>query len=139
MFSIPKHGWVDISIGDWSDRSSYLTDPHLDMLDAFITLYGSYNPGAVYCDAEGWEYMIVLDHYAVHIIESKDSYKLYTIEKNIEDLAKECYYDILNNINEWSKWDTDEMTENEIKSNRAKIIRRLKQIRAIYMKRGTFL
>lgn len=139
MLSTPEYGWCDITIGDWSDRVSYLTNFPIDLLDGILNILKSGKPSVVYCDAEGWEYMIVLDHYAVHIIESKDSYKLYTIEKNIEDLAKECYYDILNNINEWSKWDTDEMTENEIKSNRAKIIRRLKQIRAIYMKRGTFL
>ena len=68
MFSVPKHGWVEISIGNWSDRSSYLTDPHLDILDAFITLYSTYNPGAVYCDAEGWEYIIVISFNDIFII-----------------------------------------------------------------------
>ena len=50
----------------------------------------------------------------------------------IEDFAVACYNDILKDINEWAKWDTDEMTENEIKGNRAKITRRLRLIKAIF-------
>ena len=128
MFSIPKHGWVDISIGDWSDRSSYLTDPHLDMLDAFITLYGSYNPGAVYCDAEGWEYIIVISFNDIFIIEQKDEDKLITLDVRTRDLCEEVIADIEGHLKDWSMWsysvDNEEdrvKDENEIKEKLAKL------------------
>lgn len=104
MFSIPKHGWVNISIGNWSDRSSYLTNPHLDMLDAFITLYGSYNPGAVYCDAEGWEYIIVISFNDVFVIEQKDENKLITLDVRTRDLCEEVIKDIEEHLYQWSCW-----------------------------------
>ena len=104
MFSIPKHGWVNLSIGDWSDRSSYLTDPHLDMLDAFITLYSTYNPGAVYCDAEGWEYIIVISFYDIFIIEQKDEDKLITLDVRTRDLCEEVMNDIEEHLYDWSLW-----------------------------------
>ena len=104
MFSIPKHGWVNLSIGDWSDRSSYLTDPHLDMLDAFITLYSTYNPGAVYCDAEGWEYIIVISFYDIFVIEQKDEDKLITLDVRTRDLCEEVMNDIEEHLYDWSLW-----------------------------------
>ena len=104
MFSIPKHGWVNLSIGDWSDRSSYLTDPHLDMLDAFITLYSTYNPGAVYCDAEGWEYIIVISFNDIFVIEQKDEDKLITLDVRTRDLCEEVMNDIEEHLYDWSLW-----------------------------------
>lgn len=139
MLSTPKYGWCDITIGDWSDRVSYLTNFHIDLLDGILNILKSGKPSIVYCDAEGWDYMLVLDHYVIHIIESKEKYKLYSIDMKIEDFAVACYNDILKDINEWAKWDTDEMTENEIKGNRAKITRRLRLIKAIFRTRGVYL
>ena len=104
MFSRPKHGWVNLSIGDWSDRSSYLTDPHLDMLDAFITLYSTYNPGAVYCDAEGWEYIIVISFNDIFVIEQKDEDKLITLDVRTRDLCEEVMNDIEEHLYDWSLW-----------------------------------
>lgn len=105
MFSIPKHGWVNITIGDWSDRASYLTNPHLDILDAFITLYSTYNPGAVYCDAEGWEYIIVIHFNDVFVIEQKDDNVLHTFDIRTRDLCEEVIKDIESHLYEWSLWD----------------------------------
>ena len=128
MFSVPKHGWVNISIGDWSDRSSYLTDPHLDILDAFITLYSSYNPGAVYCDAEGWEYIIVISFNDIFVIEQKDEDKLLTLDVRTRELMEEVIKDIETNIYEWSCWSlnvhSDEdrvIEENKIKDKISKL------------------
>lgn len=128
MFSIPKHGWVNISIGDWSDRSSYLTNPHLDILDAFITLYSTYNPAAVYCDAEGWEYIIVISFNDIFVIEQKDDNVLYTFDIRTRDLCEEVMKDIEEHLYEWSCWsyrigDEEERLEdeNEIKEKLSKL------------------
>lgn len=105
MLSKPEYGWCDISICDWKDRASYLTDPHLDLLDAFIGLFKSRKSQVVDCDAEGWEYKIVIDFFEVHIIESKEGYKYYSFDIGAGYLASELIKDIEKNIEEWSKWD----------------------------------
>ena len=114
MLSIPKHGWVNISIGDWSDRASYLTDVHIDILNALINLLQNRKVSSVYCDAEGWEYIIVFDFYRVYIIEDKEEEpKLYHFDMSVKDLAIEVYKDIKENLYAWSLWDY--IVENEEK------------------------
>ena len=106
MLSVPQYGWVEISLGDWKDRASYLTNIPHDLLDSFINVLGHPGcPAAVSCDAEGWEYILVFDWYTSYIIESKDEEKLYVIDKKLIDLAEELYSDISNNIVAWSTWD----------------------------------
>lgn len=123
MFSIPKHGWVNISIGDWSDRSSYLTDPHLDTLDALIQFFRNNTPTAIHCDAEGWEYLIVFNWYEIFVIEQKDENKLFSFDINVRDFANEVIKDIEEHLYDWSLWSysvSEEKdrkdAENEIKS-----------------------
>lgn len=138
MFSVPKHGWVNISIGDWSDRSSYLTDPHLDILDAFITLYSTYNPGAVYCDAEGWEYIIVISFNDIFVIEQKDADRLLTLDVRTRDLMEEVIKDIEEHLYDWSCWslnvsnDADRVKEEEKIKNK---IAKLREVVVEYDKR----
>lgn len=112
MLSVPKHGWVNITIGDWTDRASYLTDVHLDILDALILHFENYVPACAKCDAEGWEYIIVFDHTETHIItdkaESDDiSHKYMVFNIPVRALAEEVYSDILANIRDWSEWNLD--------------------------------
>ncbi len=108
MLSVPKHGWVNISIGDWSDRASYLTEVHLDILDALINLFGNRKVSSVYCDAEGWEYIIVFDFYNIYIIEDKEENpKLYHFDMSAKGLAEEVYKDISEHLYDWSLWSYD--------------------------------
>ena len=131
MFSVPKHGWVEISIGNWSDRSSYLTDPHLDILDAFITLYSTYNPGAVYCDAEGWEYIIVISFNDIFIIEQKDNDKLITLDVRTRDLMEEVIKDIEEHLYEWSCWSLNVDSEEDRLKEENKIKEKLSKLREV--------
>jgi hypothetical protein len=107
MLSVPKHGWVDVSVGNWHSRASYLTDLPNELLDALIAKLQSWTPTCVKCDAEGWEFIIVFDSHDVHIIESKNYYRLISIEKNIYEVAEEVYKDISEHLYEWSLWDYD--------------------------------
>ena len=118
MLSIPEYGWVNISIEDWEDRASYLTDPHLDLIDAFITLFNDKKITAVNFDAEGWEYKIVFDFYSVYIIDEKeDKPKLYRFDHSATMLAEELYKDISQNLYAWSVWDcVIEKEEDRIKN-----------------------
>lgn len=108
MLKKPKDGWSKITIGNWSDRCSYINNVPIDLLKAFINLYKYRNPTTVKFDAEGWEYIIVFDFYEIHIItEKNDEYILKTIPCNINNLTNELVNDILLNIKEWVNFDED--------------------------------
>lgn len=107
MLSTPKYGWVDLSICDWKDRASYLTDVPNNLLDSLIFSFESRNPASVSFDAEGWEYIIVFDWNITYIIESQDNNELICIDRGLISLANEIYNDISKDIDEWAKWDYD--------------------------------
>ena len=123
MLSVPQYGWVDISIEDWKDRASYLTDVPHDLLDKFNNMFEKHgSPVAVGFDAEGWEYIIVFDWYTTYIIESKDTEKLYVFDKCFIEFAEEVYDDISSHIVEWSNWDYNVESE-EIRLNEEKVLK----------------
>ena len=80
MLSKPKYGWADITIGDWSDRCSYLTDVPFQLLEAMCRSCKNHEPVAAKFDAEGWEYTIIFDWLETHIIIEKDGFELNTKE-----------------------------------------------------------
>lgn len=116
MLLNPKHGWVKVEIGDWSDRASYLTDVPLDILDALIHSYQTGLPAAVKFDAEGWDYIIVIDNYETYIIDypyrtdeeymasEDDKQVLSTVEIFKDDLAKEFLKDVESDWDAWVNW-----------------------------------
>lgn len=72
MLSKPEHGWADITIGDWSDRCSYLDDVPIALLSEISCVLETHCPRVLKFDAEGWEYLIVFDDYETHIICRSD-------------------------------------------------------------------
>ena len=104
MLTKPKHGWVDVELGDFSDRASYLTDIPHDCLDAFTQALKNNEPVVIYFDAEGWDYHLVSSYYDSYIILDKDSLQVFRIEKNYKDLAKELIEDIEKYIDDWADW-----------------------------------
>lgn len=130
MLSVPKNGWVNISLNDWEDRASYLTDVHLDILDSLICFLKKRKSLVVYCDAEGWEYYIIFDWFSTYILTLKDTTDVTIIDKCIEDIAKEVYEDISKNIDAWSMWDLD-TDEKIIKKNKDRISRKLKVLKSL--------
>lgn len=130
MLSIPEYGWVDVSIGNWIDRASYLTDPHLDLMDAFINLLNNKKVSAVNFDAEGWEYIIVLDLYSSYVIDSKEERpQLYNFDISANILAEELYKDISNNLYKWSVWDCVVETEKIRLEKEVEIKNKLQELR----------
>lgn len=75
MLKEPKHGWSQITIGNWSDRCSYLDDVPFLLLEGMEGVCRTGNPVVAKFDAEGWEYLIVFDVYedAVYGLHTKDA------------------------------------------------------------------
>lgn len=114
MLSKPRHGWSEITIGDWSDRCSYIDDVPFMLLETMEESCRVNKPVAVKFDAEGWDYIIVFDQFETHIISThinalsfdEDNYFSYhTIEVDRDELAKELISDIRKYIDHWTKWD----------------------------------
>ena len=134
MLTNPEFGWVNVSIGDWSDRASYLTDVPLDILDAFIESYRSFQPATIMFDAEGWEYIIIADDihtYVIDYLHPIDKYpflKIFDIHK--EDLMREFIDDIDRDYDAWVRWVfTDD--ENDILKRKEELDKKLKTLREL--------
>ena len=116
MLENPKHGWVNIHLGDFCDRASYLTDVIDDILEALIHVLDTGMPSAVYFDAEGWEWYIVFTWYETFIIDYPyrtdeeymnsvdDKPELTVIDRRCEDIAKEVLNDFKKDYGEWMHW-----------------------------------
>lgn len=104
MLDKPYYGWTEISISTWKERASYLTDVPHDFLDAFNRLFKTRKPQCIYCDAEGWDYIIVFSFNEVYIIESKEKEILYSFEVNICSLSEELIKDMQDYIDLWVRW-----------------------------------
>lgn len=113
-------GWGHISIGDWSDRCSYLDDVPYALLDAVEETVRTGHKTVHEFDAEGYEYTIVFGTVETYIISNKDdgTFSLVVIETNIYELAKELTDDIRSNLDAWAKWPGD-ISEDEISERKA--------------------
>jgi len=111
MLTKPKHGWTNLQINDFTERASYLTDIPNDCLDAFIYALEKNKPAVIFFDAEGWDFHLVTTHYQSYVIVDKDEAKVYVIEKDIKELAKELYNDINDNFEDWLEWDMYDTVE----------------------------
>lgn len=106
MLATPKHGWSQITIGNWTDRCSYLNDVPTLLLEALELTCRTHRPAAVAFDAEGWEYTIVFDDFATHVISDNcdEGYIYSSVEVKPADLAKELIADIRRDIDGWADW-----------------------------------
>ncbi|MEG1564711.1 MAG: hypothetical protein RR365_13440 [Bacteroides sp.] len=120
MLIEPKYGWVTVSIGNWMDRASYLTDVPIDALDAFISSYNRWQPATIKFDAEGWEYIVVIDDYETYIIDYFHDGNLYdkpvltTVKISKGELAKELVNDIQSHFDEWVNWCSNDSGTEEL-------------------------
>lgn len=105
MFSKPKNGWCTITIGEWSDRCSYLDDVPFMVLEGLEESCRTHKPVAAKFDAEGWEYIIVFDWLETHIISDiGGKYELVTVDVNRDELALQAISDIRRDIDGWASW-----------------------------------
>ena len=104
MFSKPRYGWSDVSLGNFKGRCSYLTDVPVDILNAFINAIKYDLPASVFFEEEGSEFILVSSLYNTYIISDRKETKLYQSEVSIFELAKEIISDIDTNLDEWIDW-----------------------------------
>lgn len=105
MLRKPRHGWSTITIGDWSDRCSYVDDVPFMLLEALEESCRTFKPVAVEFDAEGYEYIIVFNSYETHIISNKDDTYTHTcVPIGRNKLAKELIDDITADLDDWAWW-----------------------------------
>lgn len=106
MLATPKHGWSQITIGDWSERCSYLDDVPYMLFEAIEAVCRTHCPSAVKFDAEGWEYILVFDDYTIYVISDKcdDGYIYTSIDVKVSDIAKELIEDVRRDIDSWALW-----------------------------------
>lgn len=115
MFRNINCGWVTVDLGSFSDRASYLTDIPVDMLESLIHSYEKGVPAVIKFDAEGWEYIMVIDDFCTYIIDEScrndneclngDGKKLLTtveISKNV--IVGEILMDIIHDLDDWVMW-----------------------------------
>lgn len=138
MLSEPINGWCNINIGNWSDRASYLTDVPNDILQCVIEVLDREHScsGSIHCDAEGWDYYILLTYRKAYIIEEKDESELIGVDINIFKLAQEVCADIEENIEKWVYWDcnSDLYTEEDVKIERDKLLKKIAKIKELLEK-----
>jgi hypothetical protein len=115
MIETPKYGWSKITIGDWSDRCSYIDDVPFKLLETIESAVRIRRPVSVKFDAEGWEYIIIFDMRKIHIVTNdfNSDYKYDTIEISLTDIAKDLIADIRKDLDAWSEWGFN-MSEDEI-------------------------
>ena len=141
MLERPSCGWVDVHLGDFCDRASYLTDVIYDVLEALIQILecnGSAS-ASVYFDAEGWEWYMVFTWYETFIIDYPyrtdeeymnsvdDKPELTVIDMRIEDIAKEVIKDFEKDYDEWISWNPEGESEERTKELEG-MIEKLKKI-----------
>ena len=130
MLSKPKHGWSEITIGDWSDRCSYIDDVPFNLLEALEKSCRTHRPVAVKFDAEGWDYIVVFDQFETHIISTNpndvdvyfSNFDYHTIEIDRDKLAKELIADIRRDIDDWTHWDYRDHTEDYLSERKKDLL-----------------
>lgn len=111
MLAKPNAGWSEITIGNWSDRCSYLDDVPILLLDTMIRLLKNPNkPQLIEFDAEGYGYIILFKSHEAFVITEKDTTELTQIYLGHGDpitvrrLARELAKDIRTELDGWTRW-----------------------------------
>jgi len=134
MFTKPESGWADFTIGDFTDRASYLHDIPFDVLNAIIDSVMTWQPIIFKLDAEGWENIIVIDNYDTHIINDKNEsgFQLISIVIKKNDLISEIINSINSNIDEWASWGYKDRNSKNIVDRKEMLLMKISEIKRLY-------
>ena len=116
MLSKPENGWSKLTIGDFTQRVSYINDVPLKLLDAIDYTIRTSLASTVEFDTEGYDFLITFTITHMHIIlQTKDDYEYQKFDRTIFDISKEIISDIRENLIEWAEFkfsvDKDEVQE----------------------------
>lgn len=131
MLSNPKHGWCDFQIGDFKGSPSYLTMVPDETLQAFID-YHKTGTGIAWYDEEGNEFTLVINPYALYIIEEKEKPVLHDFsDLKIKELEEELIKDIESNLDEWVSNFTLSDEQEEFNENKKKLCEKLEELKQV--------
>ena len=132
-FSDLKNGWATLTIDDFKCRCSYIQNVPITILNAYKEFKEKY-----YCiiriDSEGYENEIIITMNGIHVFVYRDRVLSYDLSNQFETLSDKVKLlsdlrdDILNNIDEWTKWmcltdPHDDCYENVLKEYKKTILR----------------
>lgn len=115
-------GWGKIKVSgenvSWGDRLSYLDDVPFALLDAFIESCKKHKPAAVRFDAEGYEYILVIEWTHMYVIYQDYSFlrqmgmkpaesELVDVKVDCDALARELIADIRGDVEAWAGFSCD--------------------------------
>lgn len=114
MLQTPKNGWSKITVKYWSDRLSYLDDAAYMLLEAVLNCLRTRCPQCCKFDAEGYEYILVLDQHSSHVITMDDTDSLTVLDVTLKEFAKELIFDVRRDLDDWVTFvDYGHMTEDQ--------------------------
>ena len=143
MFRNPQYGWCGVSVGtEYVGTASYLRDPVMDAMEAFITYFREHTPFNLVFDAEGYCFGIIEFADGLYIVSDNTNNgtlnsKIITGEmfgrtsamsndQILRILATECIADVERDFDKWTKWDTvfdDDESRERILEERKKALR----------------
>ena len=132
MFSVPEIGWVNVTVGSYTDRASYLTDVPTNCLDSAINALKNNLDFCVYFDAEGWDYRIIGTRTQAIIILNDEEIRT-TDGANKFTIAQEIFNDISEHVEEWARWYYFEEIDpvSVLENNRNEINQKLSILKAL--------
>lgn len=143
VLSKPFAGWTYLTIGNWTDRCSYIDDVPFLLLEAIEQSCRERRPIAVELDAEGWSNIIVFDSIYTHIISDNVpggnlTFKYHFVELDKGDVALGIVNSILENIEDWARFtDYGDMNEDQF-SERVKDLKALCEVTLRHLPDQTF-
>lgn len=132
MISNPKFGWCNFNIDNFSGHPSYLTDVPVDLINFFLK--AKKEKSKCFFDEEGTEFTLVYNKEKIYIIASRERGKeRYNFPKqNLNNLAKELYEDITNNLEEWASNFVITDEKEEIEQHKKEIKELLEKLKEEY-------
>lgn len=103
MLSKPHHGWLDITIGDFIGRGSYIQDIPVLFLEAFIRALAYNIPATIEIDEEDSSFTIFA-HRATTITVCRAEKESRFFDIDVRTLAEELLNDLNEYHDEWLKW-----------------------------------
>ena len=116
MLETPRYGWSALTIGEWSDRISYLDDAAYMLLETLIKSYETEEPQTVEFDAEGWDWSLSFDGERATVITEKDELETIHLDMSKTEIAKALLADLRRDITPWADFVYEDLAEEELKA-----------------------
>lgn len=135
MLSKPKFGWTDITIGDWTGKLSYIDDVPVVLLNAFYNVFSNQKPEVVCFDAEGINYLIVLDLSDTIIITEDENCQYSVCRQNVgvRVLGMQMWNDIYRELTDWAYWAIDDNNAKDYDERKELLHNKLQQLEDIIL------